>query len=249
MKRVLVFLFSAMLVVGLAGQAMAFFTIGDFQLAAYEGSLFDTDGYAAHFDLGIGQDTATGRSAINTGINLGDFDTNTWGDVSLAIFGGAYTSDFQDAPQYMTVSKEIDSYTQMSVSQYSAYQSSVFFVSYEGAMGIDGSDQKVVLPKAGNPFTTFMLDTYSGTFFTDVVLTLADNAVSDLGFFIYEGDSYGMDQASYRQIGTFTIDTTGTDLLVSYNPGAAVPVPGAVILLGSGLLGLAGIRSRFRNRG
>ena len=234
MKRLMILVAVVALVFGVNSTAMAWYNVGDFQLFAYEGSYNDTDGNILHYDLGMGMDTETAAASIDTGITLEGYSTDTWSEVHLAIFGGGYDNSWEYVPAYMAISKDYDA-DDLSVKSYSSYADSVASYSNEG--DFDDTDRLISEEKASSDFNTYFSCDYNGMLRTDGTLTLADDSVLSFNFYTYDGT----DQSTFAQVGTFTVDTTSGSMVLSYNP---VPVPGALILMCTGLLSLVGVTRR-----
>jgi hypothetical protein len=96
----------------------------------------------------------------------------------------------------------------------------------------------------------FYFQTPDGIFYTQSSLnTVVSGFSSDAGkqqFALFEGANgywLGMEDTPLSGTGSNISDKDYNDMVVTIRP---VPIPAAVWLLGSGLLGLAGIRRRFR---
>jgi hypothetical protein len=241
MKKLLTIVAAVMMLVGVAGNAMAFFEMGDLQLVAYEGQPFETTGNEAHFDLGVGRDTTIGYSNVGTGITLSDFGATAWTDIKVGVFGGGRDAFFNDVPALF--GSDTDAFSMGN--PFGGYQDATVFNSNLDQTAW-GPNQKEVLGKADGPYHLWMqLGTTPGIYSALLInpaTSFGAEAVMNGGivgdYDLYEFDLFTRDLA---KAGTFTFDTAGAELLVSYNP---VPVPAAVWLLGSGLLALIGIRRR-----
>jgi hypothetical protein len=173
---------------------------------------------------------------VDTHIDLGDLGVSSWSDVYLGIFGGSWDGDpiaFSSANSSLTASPA-------GASSFSSNTMDYYFG--QGSFTTDADGNKVgSMSTAKSYWDTFQLDGANPSYGTllngNPELQLADDSVLTLAM-------YGYDAVNDVQslIGNWTLDTTGSSLVISY--AAAVPIPGSLLLLGSGLMGLLGIRRR-----
>jgi len=240
MKKLLSVLAAVMLVVGVTGQAMAAFELGNFQLVAYEEAdstaPVSNVGNEVHFDLGAGLDAIDGVT-LDTGISLTNYSVSSWSQVAVGIFGGGYTPAYVPGDAFFA--SDTDDFT-VSVASKNVFNSASMAVS--SAFGPQDEIQAKAtgtyyfnMGLSGSPTGSYagMVDANSSF---GAELLLADNAILEMGMYSFDG-------TTVTDLGTWTLDTTGANLMATYST-AAVPVPAAVWLLGSGLLGLIGIRRR-----
>jgi hypothetical protein len=244
MKKVMGIVLAVFLVVGLAGPAMAAFELGNVELVAYE----NTDqaipisnlGKETHYDLGATTssfvDLSIGAFSVDTGITLGDYNATAWDQIYVGLFGGGKFPNFQ--PQDIVFASGTDTF---SIPGPAAFGSGMGLIwqgnqanpanrdknttnSYWDVMDLDGN----------SPSYAGFLGGFSGSDFGPEVQLGVDPVT--MGMYTTGSDGSGL-----TKIGTWTLSTDTTSLVASYNP---VPVPGAVLLFGTGLLGFFGIRRR-----
>jgi hypothetical protein len=228
-----------LLVFGFGGQAMAAFELGNFHLVAYEevdqavpvGNL----GNEIHYDLGAGLPAIP--PSVDTGITLADFGVSSWDQVYVGIAGGGYTPSFGNDRAYF--SSDTGDLT-VSANTYSQFQSASLNISSFFTGSID-----IVQPKASGTWYNNMIGggfapgTYAAMVNANSPFGAEAQLVND-GFVevgIYSFD--GVDVGTLRQDAAWRLDTSSGSLVI--NP---VPIPGAVFLLGSLLLGALGLRRR-----
>lgn len=240
MKKILV-LFLAIAFLATAGPAMAAFELGNFHLVAYveadNNSIpVGTAGNEVHYDLGTGLFDVTGD--IDTGITLAALGATSWDDIYVGIVGGGYTPTFGNDLAYF--SSDTDDFT-ASTSVYSQFQSASVMIS--SAVGPISEIQ----PKATGSWYASMLLSGSGAGTYAGMVNANDDfgAETQMNGGLVDAAMYSFDGAgsgAISEVLAFQFDTSGSTIVLA--EAAPIPVPAAVWLLGSGLLGLVGIRRR-----
>lgn len=235
---------AAVAVFAFASQAMAAFELGNFHLIAYveadNNSLpVGTAGNEVHFDLGTGLfDLST---PIDTTITLADIGATTWDDVYVGIAGGGYTPSFGNDRAYF--SSDTPTFN-VSTGTYSQYQTASLMISSTGG-GTNAVDAKQIQEKAtGSWYANMILSGAAAGTYASLVNPLGADfgAEAQMNGGLVDAAIYsfdGFDTGTLTKDLDLFFDTSGNTLVVSQ-----VPVPAAVWLLGSGLLGLIGIRRR-----
>jgi hypothetical protein len=237
MKKALGIVLAVFLVIGLSGPASAAIpgTKGDLIVVAYE----ETDnalpisqgGNESYFNLGFaGSVNYSDTGQINTGITLGDFGATDWSDIYVGIYGGGFLADglTVGAPYFGSV----DSGFVLNPGAYGSYTSAVGNIQ-NGADGTKANSNSYINQMdvgGNNPSYATYLTSMSGPFGPEAQMN---------GGAVLMDMYTSPDAASKVSLASWTLDTSSGELVI--NP---VPVPGAVLLFGTGLLGFFGIRRK-----
>ena len=238
MKKLLTIFTAFMLVFGFAGNAMAYFDLGDLQLVAYSGEPNSSIGNEAHFDLGVGLDTTITYDDVDTGITLTNLNVASWTNVKVGVFGGGYDLNYLPvSPLFGTDT------TDFSLNNPDAgYRDAVLFNSNQS--DLTGANSTEVMAKSAGPYWNWMQLTTTAGIYSGLLVNPGTTYGAEA---VLNGDilgGYTLYDQDLNALGTFTFDTSGDNLLVSYSQAAPVPVPGAIFLLGSGLMGIIGVRRK-----
>jgi hypothetical protein len=106
MKRLVAIIFSVLLSLGLAGQVIASFELGNVQLVAYSNTTgafpIPGSGIESHYDLGPNidsfMDLSIGSFTVDTHIDLVDLVATDWSQVYVGIFGGGLYPNYKVGP-------------------------------------------------------------------------------------------------------------------------------------------------------
>jgi hypothetical protein len=250
---------AAMLSFGFAGQASAFFALDSLHFVAVGEEVIGTshdveDGAGEmHYDLGLFDPFFDGTQAAeswDTDIFLSDFssDVSSWDQVFIGIYGAKDLSGILVTGLHgYGVTTDATSITPLT-SAYTNFQDLV--KSTDGYSNNPESKAK----NAGDAYVNQtanqgggygnIVTVTGGTIGAEERLSSAGTGAMDL----WVGDK--ADESSYMVAGTFTFlldtfeddgDAADNSLKVNYAP---VPIPGSVLLLASGLLGLFGMRRK-----
>ena len=251
MKKVMGIVLAVFLVLGAAGQAMAAFELGNVKLVAYEETdmalPISTVGNEVHTDLGATMDSFIDGSiapiSVDTGISLDEYGATSWTQIYVGIFGGGKTPSFQSDD--IVFASATDTFSVTNASAFGSASGSLWQgENYGTAFPTNGEGNKAGLKSASNSYwDTMDVDGTSpsyGSFLGGFTgfgpeAQLMDGVVE---MQMYTTDPNGVNPTN---LGTWSLDTTGGTLVASYS---AVPVPGAVLLFGTGLLGFFGIRRK-----
>jgi hypothetical protein len=263
MKKILGMLLAIFLVFGTAGSALAAFDLNGTFIVAYEEDesvaiqgINDQAGFESFFDLG---NTAafntfvaglTPGVSVDTNITLADFGTSSWDDVFVGIMGKQASSDFT----YYFSADEAYEFNAISEAGFTSARNNIMNLFPDAGPANQVIDKAAISTyklfaqqDGANPGSYGGPIQNAGNFGAEVNLAGIESGPITVGYFggdLFadfidpDGDFVGV----FPQINTLDIflDPTDGSLLV----GSQVPVPGAVWLLGSGLLALVGIRRK-----
>lgn len=265
MKKLLGIALAGLLVFGVAGPAAAWFDYGNLHFVGIEDSTSDTkhdaaDGtYEYHADLGDfsvlangmgpGEDAGMvgGPISVDTGMTLNHFDATSWDDI---YFGGYGQDALWYPPPGQPDRVEYPSIPGAGVVFLSAHEvtsdhlASVsgtnIIALFDGTKSLDEGQAEMTV---ANSYLNQQSEPETGNYNNSVNISgEAWNAeLAGLGNMFL----YGFDKTDPKNTLTkltefeLHLDPTDSSLVVS-----EVPVPASVLLLGSGLLGLFGIRRK-----
>lgn len=214
MKKIMMLLAVAMLLLGLNGQAMAYFSNGDLIQVVYSGSTEIATDEGSLAALLAGGTTLNFSSPL-ANANVSYFDYQTGGS-----YGSAWISGNNGGQTAKTGSLN------------------AFVAGYNNATGLyiaqSSTSQASVL--TSNPDSYFaQMDANGGGVGQMAGLIPAGGSEATL---VANGP---VQQTLYAYTPTSTRQTLAGTAVATINTGTATPVPPSILLMGSGLLGLAGI--------
>jgi hypothetical protein len=263
MKRMVMFFAAVMFLLGVSGQAMAYFAQGDLIQIVYQSG----GSYEVGTDLGAFAPTSpygnvTGGKSTDQTINFsanpfslpgqtGAFSTASWSNLNVAYFVTNGTSAWTSGP---------DGGQTMSAGAMSAFQAAAQAILQQYAAF--GTGQGQLLQSNINSYFSRMHNAYTqtGTGGGGAFGFLSSNGETNLAalgngagsyvdsYLYYYADSSTLKGLQVADIRTFADGTSevvgGSSTAANGGPLPVTPVPPSVLLMGSGLLGLAGIRKK-----
>jgi len=248
MKRIVMFFAAAMLLFGISGQALASFAAGDLIQVVYS----TTDSYEVATDLGAFAPTqAYTGSTITFNTNpfptagTGAFANSSWSNINVAYFESAGSSAWVSGP---TTGTQTSGNSQSNFSSAAA----AVLASYASA-GAGSSQAQLLKSNALSYMSQMNMSTLTGSFAGLIpgangetnLAALGNGPNSYVDSYLYY---YATTNLSSSQTGLPVADirtfADGTSEIVGTN---ATPVPPSVLLMGSGLIGLAGIKRKVKS--
>ncbi|GAB6095208.1 hypothetical protein JCM14469_14600 [Desulfatiferula olefinivorans] len=257
MKKILLGLTMLLTVTAFSGPAFAYFEQGKLILSVYNENDMDL-GVDLGDALALSQNTASNVVLAQAGtVTLDKFGDNvdSWSDLSAAAWGGLMNTATNTYQMYMAMTETISPApsTNMVMNFFAAtadtgltgYGDSNFGEQYAVIASTDINSYDNKLNRASNAPGTFAALNGSGNYRSEVNLaTLETLGYADLNLYAYDlfNNQAGLAGGNAPNA-VIRIMADGGVLL---NPGTTpeVPLPGSLILLSSGLLGMIGIRRK-----
>ncbi len=226
MKKILIILCATFLIFGVVGTAGAYTPLANPGAFSGSATTIDFEGVAVGSDItNLYSPLGVTFSAVN-GTSFPRIDNNESGGGQGANGGPAdpliYTSITQDAPLMVTFSG--------------------------GAVAAGGAYYIDIAPFIGRGLFYDVNNILITTFILDQTVDFwglrADPGDALIGSILFDS-SGGYPEASAQGFGADVAESYTIDNLI-FEAGAPVPIPGAVWLLGSGLIGLAGFRRKLK---
>jgi hypothetical protein len=247
-KKLAVLLAAAMLTLGAAANAMAYFADGDLIRVAYvRGGTTEvaTDMGSISSLLAAGSTTINGTS----GLSLTDLGAASWSDVYVAFFAKTGTTV---ATRTAYVSGDTATTNNTNWSLFATPIGNM----YTGYQSVGGTTNQTVIQqqsdalsyatKMNNNDATGVSNGRMGGFITTigaVELNLAALATGGTATATIYSKGPGITGGTMNATNlTITMDNTGSATVINT---AATPIPPSFLLMGSGLLGMVGIRRRM----
>lgn len=246
MKKVLVLLAAAVLLFGFSSQALAAFAAGDLIQVVYKSN---GTGNEVITDLGnistwTASNSLTGSGSFSSApsVLLSSFPAAQWSDLNVAYFtyspiNGTLTNFWMSGPQ--------DGQTNYGSAK-AGTKTNMGYV-----IGQLGSASQVTIASSSSATTYWQAMDKSGLTVGGMgnfinsgnaeanLAALASGGSANLSLYYYPTATDNAAGTGVK-VANLSISTTGT----SYSPAAATPVPPSILLMGSGLLGLVGIRRK-----
>lgn len=218
-----------------------------------DGSLFfnvlDTSlqkSYVRDLNTPISTFDGAGSYSFTADANLSSFLSSGSGNYLWSVFGGDSTGTTAGTVRYFTTSTNLGSVTAPINSRlYGLYGDEAYLTNINAVLPNDDSILSLVSASADSTYYKTQVQTWNNT--GDFVAN--KTGFGSVGFFSLttnggiSGLQGGNNPSTRATFGDWTWDAANATL--SYGSGqTVVPIPGAIWLLGSGLLGLAGIGRR-----
>jgi hypothetical protein len=244
MKRILLFFAAVMLIVGIAGQAMAL----DYERGEFLVGIFGTNNTIA-MEFGS-YDIATDEMTEGLYVDLFDITeigSTFAGDTSLADLqlAGAGVLNYFDMISFTQIQNaafavQKDSDFTISSALFNTLETTVNYSSFPHDDGVDGtptvaSNGDLAGSLGNGTLNGFLGQDYVGTI--SLADLTADNFISMDIYTVDGNDGWTVTDTNYDLV-------IGLDGNMVYAQVSTVPIPGALVLLGSGLLALVGVRRR-----
>lgn len=238
-KKLIALLAGALMTVAFAGNALAYFEDTTLTRVVFNSTVSNEQ----HIDLGsISTLTGVGYNAtLATG-------AAGWDDLFSPVAGTKVVYFGQDMTTgNFWVSAASGANVTISASQLSNLQSKIDKVQSNDmskVSTIDGTVAEAMINRTGDTYSYYKQFGTGGkmsSFNVTVETSLTQAATQSLYFFDIAGGSL-----AGVEVATITTNLNGSTSIHSLSENPAVPIPAAAYLLGSGLLGLVGIRRRMK---
>ena len=234
MKKLFAFVLGISMVLGVAANAAATLESGDFYSLVSDGTnefMFDIDSMIDGVDA----------NKVDSGLTLSSFtEAETWSDVTL--FAGAYYGSGSMLENYDYLVALDETPTALRTTANLSFSSAISN-SYYNVSAVDGYDDVYSTTVLTGTSLSNKQDSFTGVEAID--LSAFDEGVTEIIMNLYtiSSSDWGATWTITELDNEFFVLSLNDDGTLSAEI-RAVPVPAAVWLLGSGLLGLIGIRRR-----